>query len=95
MACGTPVIAARVGGLTATIADGKTGYLVPWHCPEPYAERLDLLLGNDLLRESFGKAAYASVRELTWSVVADRLEEAYDQALGGRLRLMQAIACLT
>ena len=93
MACGTPVIAARVGGLKATIEDGKTGYLVPWHCPEPYAERLDLLLGNDLLRQGLGKAAYASVQDLTWSVVADRLEEAYDRALDGKLRLMQAVLC--
>ena len=64
MACGTPVVAARVGGLRATIVDGKTGYLVPWHCPEPYAERLETLLGNDLLRASLGKAALESVQGL-------------------------------
>ena len=93
MACGTPVIAARVGGLQATIIDGKTGYLVPWHCPEPYAERLDLMLGNDLLRESLGRAAYEAAQNWTWSMVADRLEEAYDQALGGTLHLMQAVLC--
>lgn len=93
MACGTPVIAARVGGLQATIIDGKTGYLVPWHCPEPYAERLDLLLGNDLLRDSLGRAAYEAAQNWTWAMVADRLEEAYDQALGGTLRLMQAVLC--
>lgn len=93
MACGTPVIAARVGGLQATIIDGKTGYLVPWHCPEPYAERLDLLLGNDLLRDSLGRAAYEAAQNWTWAMVADRLEEAYDQALGGTLRLMRAVLC--
>ncbi|MQF83155.1 glycosyltransferase family 1 protein, partial [SAR202 cluster bacterium AD-802-E10_MRT_200m] len=40
MACGTPVIAARVGGLPSLVKDGDSGYLVPWHCPEPYATRI-------------------------------------------------------
>ncbi|MEX2245795.1 MAG: glycosyltransferase, partial [Dehalococcoidia bacterium] len=56
MACGTPVVASRVGGLTSTISDGETGYLIPWRCPEPFAERLELLLDNDDLRAAIGRA---------------------------------------
>lgn len=82
MACGTPVIAARVGGLQATIIDGKTGYLVPWHCPEPYAERLETILGNEILRRSLGEAAHQSVAGLTWSFVAESLLSVYHAALG-------------
>ena len=93
MACGTPVIAARVGGLQATIADGKTGFLVPWHCPEPYTERLEVILGNDLLRENLGRAARDSVGGLDWASVADRLLEVYDRALGGRLDALQSAGC--
>ena len=37
MACGTPVVATRVGGLISTIRDGETGYLIPWRCPEPHS----------------------------------------------------------
>jgi D-inositol-3-phosphate glycosyltransferase len=48
MACGTPVVASRVGGLKSTVKDGETGYLIPWHCPEPFAERLEILLSNDV-----------------------------------------------
>lgn len=82
MACGTPVIAARVGGLQATIVDGETGYLVPWHCPEPYAERLEVLLGNDALRLQFGRAALESVGDFTWPRIVDRLQAVYALALG-------------
>ncbi len=81
MACGTPVIAARVGGLQATIVDGQTGYLVPWHCPEPYAERLEVILGNPDLRRQFGQAALASVTDFTWPRIVDRLQAVYAQAL--------------
>ena len=47
MASGVPVVASRVGGLTGTVQDGETGYLIPWLCPEPFAERIELLLDND------------------------------------------------
>ena len=57
MACGIPVIASRVGGLKDTVRDGQTGYLVPWLCPEPFAERLELLLNNETLRRSLGREA--------------------------------------
>ena len=93
MACGTPVVAARVGGLRATVADGKTGYLVPWHCPEPYAERLETLLGNDVLRASLGRAASESVEKLTWSFVADNLLEVYGQALGRPKHVLELVPC--
>ena len=64
MACGTPVVASRVGGLTTTVQDGETGYLIPWRCPEPFAERLELLLDNDELRASFGRAGRRGRRAL-------------------------------
>ncbi len=93
MACGTPVIAARVGGLQTTIADGKTGYLVPWHCPEPYAERIETILGNDVLRERLSRAALASVRDLTWSRVVDNLLDVYAEVLGRPQEASQLVPC--
>jgi glycosyltransferase involved in cell wall biosynthesis len=54
MAAGKAVVASRVGGLLETVRDGQTGYLVPWRCPEPFAERLDLVLGNRALGRSLG-----------------------------------------
>ncbi len=81
MACGTPVVASRVGGLTTTISDGETGYLIPWRCPEPFAERLELLLDNDELRASFGRAGREAVERFRWSHVGDAVAALYDEVL--------------
>jgi len=77
MACGVPVIASRVGGLKETVQDGQTGYLVPWLCPEPFAERLELLLNNEPLRRSLGREARAAAERYHWSEVAARVEDVY------------------
>ncbi len=83
MACGTPVVASRVGGLTATVRDGETGYLIPWHCPEPFAERLELLLGNEELRRAFGQSARAAVERYRWGNVAEAVRGIYREVIEG------------
>lgn len=80
-ACGTPVVASRVGGLTTIVNDGVTGFLVNWRCPGPFVERLDLLLNNESLRLDMGKAARIHAQTLTWEATADRLLHAYSQLL--------------
>ncbi len=77
MACGTPVVVSRVGGLKTFVKDGETGYLVPWHCPEPFAQRLDMLLANPALRSAMGRAARAQAEGMGWSGVADRMQQVY------------------
>jgi D-inositol-3-phosphate glycosyltransferase len=79
MACGIPVVASRVGGLKETVQDGKTGYLVPWRCPEPFAERIDLLLTNAPLRESLGREARLAAERYRWSEVSARVEDVYHE----------------
>ena len=77
MACGVPVVASRVGGLKETVQDGQTGYLVPWLCPEPFAERLELLMNNESLRRILGREARAAAERFRWSEVAARVEDVY------------------
>lgn len=80
MACGTPVVASRVGGLVSTVIDGVTGYLIPWRCPGPFAEKLEVLLGNPELRNNFSRAAQRSVERFRWSSVGLRIADVYDAA---------------
>lgn len=79
MACGTPVVASRVGGLISTVTDGVTGYLIPWRCPEPFAEKLEVLLRNPELRANFSRAARASVQKYRWGAVALAVTRLYDR----------------
>ena len=82
MACGTPVVVSRVGGLKSFVTHGETGYLVPWHCPEPFAQRLDMLLANAALRETMGKAARVKAEQMGWDRVVDGISGFYSWLLG-------------
>ena len=86
MACGRPVIGSAVGGITFTVADGTTGFLVPPRDPASLADRLYQLLSQPALGERMGKAARARVeREFTWSTVAHRTDLLYQALLSPRL----------
>ncbi len=77
MASGVPVVASRVGGLVSTVADGLTGYLIPWRSPDLFARQLDRLLGDDALRERMGERAAEAMRVYDWSSVATQLIDLY------------------
>ncbi|HZS94581.1 MAG TPA: glycosyltransferase [Chloroflexota bacterium] len=84
MACGRPVIGSAVGGLTYTIEDGVTGFLVPPRDPDTLAARLRELLTEPQRRDSMGRAARERVeREFTWPLVAKRTAALYDDVLAG------------
>jgi D-inositol-3-phosphate glycosyltransferase len=82
MASGVPVVASRVGGLAGTVKDGETGYLVPWLCPEPFAERIEMLLENESLRRNLGEAARDAVSRYRWENVATAVLQVYAELLG-------------
>ena len=83
MACGRPVVGSAVGGITYTIADGVTGFLVPPRDPAALADRLEQLLTNPALRDQLGRAARERVeREFTWDRVVERTAALYGAVLG-------------
>lgn len=78
MACGRPLIGSAVGGITYTVVDGVTGFLVPPRDPEALAAHLGRLLADPDLRARMGRAARARVEhEFTWPVVAERTAALY------------------
>ena len=90
MACGTPVVASHVGGLSVTVRDGETGYLIPRHAPQPFATRMAALLADDDLRQTFGKTATEAVSGFGWENVADAIERIYQSLLVDRVSTVSA-----
>lgn len=78
LACGTPVVATRAGGLTTVVRHGETGFLVP-RCPGFFAERLDTLLRSPDRLAKMRAAARRSVMQFSWESVARRVRDLYDE----------------
>lgn len=86
MACGTPVIASRVGGLPYLVRDGVTGLLVGDNDPEALAEALLRVLRDPCLRTSLGEQARQVAQGYSWRKVADGHIELYRELLQARAR---------
>jgi D-inositol-3-phosphate glycosyltransferase len=76
-ACGTPVVAADVGGLRSVVDDGQTGFLVEGRRALDYAAPVDLLLSDRELAEAIGASALARSSRYLWSIAAARLRRLY------------------
>ncbi len=77
-ACGIPVVATAVGGLSHIVADGATGYLVHRRDPSTFAGHLKSLLTDDDLRRGFGRAALERSNAFDWDRSADEFLELYE-----------------
>lgn len=79
MACGTPVVATRVGGLATLVRDSETGYLVPWRDPQLFGERIQYLLTNPSLRRRLGRNAREHALLFGWQASADSMLGIYER----------------
>ena len=82
MACGTPVVATRVGGLSTIIQHGRTGYLKPWRCPDAFANSVEMLISSDSLQQSMGEAARQRAEAMGWHNVAEMMWSEYSALTG-------------
>ncbi|MDH6220673.1 starch synthase [Streptomyces pseudovenezuelae] len=84
MACGTPVVASRVGGIPEVVDDGKTGLLVTVDEDfEPnLARALDAVIGDPEAARRMGEAGRErAVGEFGWDTVARRTVRLYEEIL--------------
>lgn len=79
-ACGTPVVAAAVGGLTTVVSDDVSGLLVPGHDPREWAAALGRVLADpeELARLRVG--ALKRAEDFSWDGAATTTLEAYAAA---------------
>lgn len=78
-ACGTPVVAAAVGGLPVAVRDGVSGALVDGHDPEAWAKTLDEVLAKDPV--ALSKAAVEHAATFSWAHTVDGLLDSYAHAI--------------
>lgn len=81
MACGTPVVATRVGGLQTVVQEGTSGLLVPAGDSAALAEAIEQVLLDHRLRMHLAHGARERAERFTWSSVADAIEALYERVL--------------
>jgi D-inositol-3-phosphate glycosyltransferase len=84
-ACGTPVIAARVGGLPTAVRDGISGVLVDGHDPKIWAQQILAVAMNDELRAKLSIGAIAHASHFGWEDTTDKLISVYNEAVNSSM----------
>jgi glycosyltransferase involved in cell wall biosynthesis len=78
MACGTPVICTRVGGMPEIVEEGVTGFVVAPNSAAALRDRIQWVLAHPEEARRMGEAGRRCVRErFTWDAVARRCLDAY------------------
>ncbi len=81
MACGTPVVATKVGGLELLVQNEVTGLSVPDDDPESLADQLKRLICKEGLREVLSKNCLQFTKNYSWSIITFKLIEIYQRML--------------
>jgi D-inositol-3-phosphate glycosyltransferase len=76
-ACGTPVVAAAVGGLRTLVEHGLTGFLVEGRDPAAFAAFAGEIVTNPALAEEMGRNGARQAMRYQWSISAARLRRLY------------------
>jgi D-inositol-3-phosphate glycosyltransferase len=77
-ACGTPVVAAAVGGLPFAVGDG--GLLIQGHRTADWSQGLEALLDDPGRRELLSRKAVEHASQFSWERTTDRLLEVYTES---------------
>jgi D-inositol-3-phosphate glycosyltransferase len=80
-ACGTPVLAAAVGGLRTAVADGVSGLLVDGHDPAEYAAAIGRLVTRPADLELLATGCRSHAERFSWRRTAQRLISTYRDAM--------------
>ncbi len=83
MACGTAVVASRVGGIPEVVADGETGILTPPGDPAALANAINVLLSDRALAAAMGlRGRERAAAEFSWAAIAEQTAHLYAELAG-------------
>ncbi len=80
-ACGTPVVAAAVGGLQTAVAHQVSGLLVDGHDPRDFAGAIGTIVSQPRLREELARGAHMHAAAFGWSATTAGLLSSYSAAM--------------
>ncbi len=80
-ACGTPVVAAAVGGLRTAVADHVSGLLVHGHDPRDFATAITSITAQPRLRGELSAGAHMHAAAFGWSSTTAGLLNSYSAAM--------------
>jgi alpha-maltose-1-phosphate synthase len=84
MACGTAVVASKVGGIPEVVADGETGLLVPPDDPDALAESITALTRDRDRAKAMGAAGRERAQsQFDWGKIAGQTAELYRSVVAG------------
>ena len=90
-ACGTPVIAADVGGLRTAVIDHVTGVLVDGHDPRAYARRIADLLAHPQRLAEYSGSAQVHASSFGWDATTSGLLTTYARAIAEGARTPHSV----
>jgi D-inositol-3-phosphate glycosyltransferase len=80
-ACGTPVIAAAVGGLRTAVAHNVSGYLIDGHDPRAYAAAIERFADDPTLLAELRRGALMHAAAFGWEATTVGLLDTYRAAM--------------
>src|SRR5260221_13595166 len=85
MACGTAVVASRVGGIPEVVADGETGLLVPPGDPPALARAINALVTDERRAAEMGRPGRKrAAADFGWGNIAAQTAALYAELAGDR-----------
>jgi starch synthase len=78
MACGTAVVASRVGGIPEVVADAETGVLVQPDDPAALADAINVLVSDPVRAAAMGQLGrQRAAADFSWAAIAAQTAELY------------------
>ncbi|MGO9078242.1 MAG: glycogen synthase [Streptosporangiaceae bacterium] len=85
MACGTAVVASRVGGIPEVVDDGETGLLVPSEDPAALAEAINVVVRDPALADTMGqRGRKRATAEFSWTAIAEQTAHLYAELVAAQ-----------
>ena len=86
MASGVPVVASDIPGYRTVLTNGEQGLIVEPRSSQSLTAALELLAGDESLREKMGGRGIERANEFSWSGIALKLEDYFFDLLDDRSR---------